>query len=76
VALLVAVGGAAAEIAAAAREAGMPPAAVRECGDHAGAAALLAREVRAGDTVLVKGSRLARMEDVVADLVRRLGGAG
>lgn len=73
--LLVAVGEAAPAIAGAAREAGMAAAAVVECGrDEAGA--VVSGAVRPGDTVLVKGSRLARMEDVVADLVRRLGGDG
>ena len=69
-AALVAVGGPPAErLAAAARGAGMPAEAVRYVTTAAEAAGLTAALLRAGDLVLVKGSRGVRM-DVVADRVR------
>jgi UDP-N-acetylmuramoyl-tripeptide--D-alanyl-D-alanine ligase len=70
VAVLVTVGGPAAErLAAAARAAGVPADSVHHVSSSAEAAAMVARVVRPGDVVLVKGSRGVRM-DVVADRVR------
>jgi UDP-N-acetylmuramoyl-tripeptide--D-alanyl-D-alanine ligase len=52
-------------VAAGARGAGMKEAAVRVCSSHAEAARAVTSIWRSGDTVLVKGSRGMRMEDVV-----------
>jgi len=66
-ALLVAVGGTAAEaLAQGAVHAGMPPSAVHYLDRSATAAEFVAHEVRPGDLVLVKGSRGIRT-DVVVD---------
>jgi len=54
--------------AAAARDAGMAAHAARACESHAEAAARAARELSAGDWVLVKGSRAMGMERVVQAL--------
>jgi UDP-N-acetylmuramoyl-tripeptide--D-alanyl-D-alanine ligase len=68
--LLVTVGGAAARaMGRAAVEAGMPDAHVRHADSSAEAAEIVAREVRAGDLVLVKGSRGVATERVVERLV-------
>ena len=73
-AVLVTVGGPAAErMADAARDAGMPAHAVRYVSDSRTAAALVSELVRPADLVLVKGSRGVRM-DVVADRVREVWG--
>lgn len=69
---LVAVGQMAPVMAEAARAAGMRD--VAECADAAAAGAALASAVRAGDLVLVKASRAARLERVVEHL--KAGGAG
>jgi len=67
--LLVAVGGGdAEELAAGARET-LPAAAVHRVADAAAAAARLRTIVRAGDAVLVKGSRALAMEQVVEALL-------
>jgi UDP-N-acetylmuramoyl-tripeptide--D-alanyl-D-alanine ligase len=68
--MLVAVGGTPAErMAQAAIAAGMKADAVRYVPTSAGAAALVSDHIRAGDLVLVKGSRGIRM-DIVADRLR------
>jgi UDP-N-acetylmuramoyl-tripeptide--D-alanyl-D-alanine ligase len=67
--LLVAIGGAPARaLADAAVEAGMPPAAVRYVETSEVAARSVVADVRAGDLVLVKGSRGTRT-DIVADAI-------
>ena len=64
--LLIAVGGdAARELADAARAAGMAPATVTHVSSHAEATALALQRVRAGDLVLVKGSRGIGLDAVV-----------
>jgi UDP-N-acetylmuramoyl-tripeptide--D-alanyl-D-alanine ligase len=74
VARLIAVGGpSAARLAAAAREAGLAATAVTHVGTSGEAAALAAAELRAGDVVLVKGSRGIRTDLVVTRLLQ--GGA-
>ena len=68
--LLVTVGGAPARaMGRAAVEAGMPDAHVRHADSSGEAAEIVAREVRAGDLVLVKGSRGVATERVVERLV-------
>jgi UDP-N-acetylmuramoyl-tripeptide--D-alanyl-D-alanine ligase len=68
--LLVTVGGAPARaMGRAAVEAGMPDAHVRHADSSAEGAEIVAREVRAGDLVLVKGSRAVATERVVERLV-------
>ena len=68
--LLVTVGGVPARaMAHAAVEAGMPVAQVRHADGSVEAADIAAREVRAGDLVLVKGSRGVATERVVERLV-------
>jgi UDP-N-acetylmuramoyl-tripeptide--D-alanyl-D-alanine ligase len=67
--LLMAVGGApAAALAVAAVAAGMPPASVRHVATSDDAAAWAAGEIRAGDLVLVKGSRGVKTDRVVERL--------
>jgi len=65
---LIAVGAHAESMAAAALEAGLDGSKVETHGTAAEAAARLAETLRAGDTVLVKGSRGARMEEIVERL--------
>ncbi len=70
---LVGVGPRAAGFLAGARDAGLPPEALHHFPDSEAAAAAAPGLVRAGDAVLVKGSRGVRMEKVVAALVAHLG---
>jgi UDP-N-acetylmuramoyl-tripeptide--D-alanyl-D-alanine ligase len=65
---LVAVGGYAEETVAGAREAGLPPPRTAAFAEVAEAAEALRGELRAGDVVLVKASRAARLERLVAAL--------
>lgn len=65
---LVLLGGMAAETAAGAREAGLPAGQVRVVASHEAAAAAVRQWLRAGDRVLIKGSRGMRMEKVSAAL--------
>jgi UDP-N-acetylmuramoyl-tripeptide--D-alanyl-D-alanine ligase len=67
--LLLAVGDFAGEIAAGARAAGLPPAAVATAPDAAAAGDLLAAWLRPGDRVLLKGSRGVRLEGALARLI-------
>lgn len=66
--VLVAVGPLAAEIARGAAEAGLPPGSIARFTDAAAAAAAVRDLVRAGDLVLIKGSRGMRLETVVRAL--------
>jgi UDP-N-acetylmuramoyl-tripeptide--D-alanyl-D-alanine ligase len=72
VSLLVACGTLGREIARGARDAGMSSDRIREVEDAVEAAKLLASMLRRRDTVLVKGSRGMRMEQIVESLRRRL----
>lgn len=67
---LVVVGETAQEITTGARQAGMPATQIRFYTDSREAADALARDIRGGDVVLVKGSQSARMELVVKALMR------
>ncbi len=71
---LIAVGEMGEAIAQAAREAGLEE--VTNVADAAEAAELLGEKISAGDLVLVKGSRSARMERVLEEFARRLTSAG
>jgi UDP-N-acetylmuramoyl-tripeptide--D-alanyl-D-alanine ligase len=63
-------GGAFAErLAAGARGAGMPPDRVALFADNAGVATLLRQQIGDGDAVLLKGSRVQRMEEILAALL-------
>lgn len=63
-------GGAFAErLAAGARDAGMPSDRVSLFSDNAGIAALLRQRIGDGDAVLLKGSRVQRMEEILAALL-------
>jgi len=66
---IVALGEHAEAVAAGARDAGLPEARARVAADHADAARAVSDWLRPGDRVLVKGSRAARMERVVALLL-------
>jgi UDP-N-acetylmuramoyl-tripeptide--D-alanyl-D-alanine ligase len=65
---LLAVGRYGVEMAAGAVEAGLPSALVECCESAADAAARLASRLTDGDVVLVKGSRGAKMEEIIARL--------
>jgi UDP-N-acetylmuramoyl-tripeptide--D-alanyl-D-alanine ligase len=71
--LIVGVGGLAAEFLKGARAAGVPEAAMLHFADAAAAAEASPGIVRAGDAVLVKGSRGVRMESIVEALRTRFG---
>lgn len=68
--------GAGAAIADGALAAGMDPAHVRRVPDAAAAEGLVAAELAPGDVVLVKGSRVARLERVAEGLLGRTVAAG
>lgn len=70
--LLVAVGDLARWIAAGAASGGMPEDRISWYGSNAEAAETLQRTIKPGDTVLVKGSRGMRMEEIVAALEKWL----
>jgi UDP-N-acetylmuramoyl-tripeptide--D-alanyl-D-alanine ligase len=69
-ALLVTVGDAAQGIAQGAGEAGMAAAQIHQCDTHEEAAKAVQPALASGDWILVKGSRAARMERVVEELVK------
>ena len=69
---LVAVGDLAAEIAEGAQRTGLDGTRIRHCADNAAAVEILAELLEPGDTVLVKGSRGVKMEEIVHALERRL----
>jgi len=71
---LLAVGAGATDIARGAIEAGMDPALVATPRDRHAAAALLLAEAAAGDTILVKASRGAALDELVEALVDAAGG--
>jgi UDP-N-acetylmuramoyl-tripeptide--D-alanyl-D-alanine ligase len=71
--VVVGVGGLGREFVEGARSAGVASSALREFPDSEAAAGEAASLVQPGDTVLVKGSRGARMEKVVEALVARFG---
>jgi UDP-N-acetylmuramoyl-tripeptide--D-alanyl-D-alanine ligase len=73
--VLVGVGALAEEFIAGARDHGLPSEALRHFADAREAAAAAADIVRAGDAVLVKGSRGMRMEGIVDALSRHFGEA-
>lgn len=72
---LVAVGEGARDIAAGAVEAGMDPADVAAVGDRDAARAVLVATLAPDDTILVKASRGAALDELVRDLVEAGGGA-
>jgi len=65
---LLTVGDLAGEIARAARDAGLPDGRIGVFDDNQGAVAFIKDYVKSGDVVLIKGSRAARMEEIVATL--------
>ena len=69
-ALLVTVGDAAQGIAQGAGEAGMAAAQIHRCDTHEEAARAVQPALASGDWILVKGSRAARMERVVEELLK------
>jgi UDP-N-acetylmuramoyl-tripeptide--D-alanyl-D-alanine ligase len=66
--LLVAVGPTAADYAAGARDSGMPASRIHELADRDSALDLLLRALRAGDVVLLKASRGAELDLLIAPL--------
>jgi UDP-N-acetylmuramoyl-tripeptide--D-alanyl-D-alanine ligase len=58
----------ASQVAEGAAQAGMDPHNISIGKDHRAVAQMLARTVKAGDWVLVKGSRIMRMEEVIKEL--------
>jgi UDP-N-acetylmuramoyl-tripeptide--D-alanyl-D-alanine ligase len=65
---LITVGDLAVEIARGARDAGLPEAGIRVFDDNRQVIAFMRDFVSSGDLVLIKGSRVARMEEIVATL--------
>jgi UDP-N-acetylmuramoyl-tripeptide--D-alanyl-D-alanine ligase len=61
------------QVANGAQEAGMPPQAIYIGKDHHALSLRLARTVQQGDWVLVKGSRLMKMETIITELGNTLG---
>lgn len=74
--VLVAVGPTAGDYAAGARQAGMSRAAIHLAADRAAAAELLVEALRPGDVVLLKGSRGAELDLLLAPLEAAAGVAG
>jgi UDP-N-acetylmuramoyl-tripeptide--D-alanyl-D-alanine ligase len=66
--VLIAIGPTAADYEAGARSAGMPADAVHRVADHAAATDLLLRELLPGDVILLKGSRGAALDLLLAPL--------
>jgi UDP-N-acetylmuramoyl-tripeptide--D-alanyl-D-alanine ligase len=56
------------EVAQGAQEAGMDPQAIYLGKDHHDVSHLLARTVKRGDWVLIKGSRITKMEEIIKEL--------
>jgi UDP-N-acetylmuramoyl-tripeptide--D-alanyl-D-alanine ligase len=71
---LVAVGPGARDIASGALDAGMDPASITTPADRQAARDLLIADAASGDTILVKASRGAALDELVQDLVRAGGG--
>lgn len=63
------------DMAAGARDGGLPATAMEVCGSHAEAAAAVMARWQPGDIVLIKGSRSMKMEEVVR-LLAQAGGGG
>jgi UDP-N-acetylmuramoyl-tripeptide--D-alanyl-D-alanine ligase len=61
------------EIAAGAGSAGMSAACVSNCSSHTEAAQALMQSARPGDRILIKGSRGMKMEQITAELRKKLG---
>ena len=59
-------------VAEGAKQAGMDPQKIHIGKDHHAVGLMLARIVKDGDWVLVKGSRIMRMEEIIKDLKERL----
>ncbi|MBZ4654713.1 MAG: UDP-N-acetylmuramoylalanyl-D-glutamyl-2,6-diaminopimelate/D-alanyl-D-alanyl ligase [Peptococcaceae bacterium] len=69
VAYLITVGSLGSMIARGAQEAGMNPGKIRTCQNNAEALSYLRDILKAGDVVLIKGSRAVRMEEIVAGIL-------
>jgi UDP-N-acetylmuramoyl-tripeptide--D-alanyl-D-alanine ligase len=74
--MLIAIGPTAADYEAGARSAGMPADAVHLVTDREAAAGLLLRELRPGDVILLKGSRGAALDLLLAPLQAAAGNGG